>query len=343
MTEAANRAGQPVEELLAAVDLVAYESGRIAQQSLPDAIPASRFALRLAIGQALLLGRILGGNGAVDASLTHAVRGKPENPSVTLDYIAGKLAGTIAGAAHVPLALRVEEKGDFEHFGVEKTKRPLYLAIHDPIDESKNIGLVRSQSTGVVVTNMDGEPVAIAVASLVDPRVVFWDGNGPRFFRLDVTNYTGHLRPDENRLNHTWKNGGRLRIGILKRRIDQDPSLTQLPIFQRTDVDWVYDMSGYELLNLVDPLPEGPVTHALIDPKKGQPWFELPYPWLAYKLGYPVLTSYGVPPQFEKLVRVMYEHPEDGTRTDTNAPRLPFVVAQNEAVLDALKSGLSLK
>ena len=321
-----------LEELRLHYSAALDESRMLTEKSSHPMSPAGQLALRCAIAQATLLRPVLSQSDIAESPLLHPIEKSEGNPPAVIDIAGGELIRAVVTSS-------VEDTGQIARIRIEEMKKweditPTHqvrsdqgdhLLLIDPIDETDGITSGnRAQTIGVLVAGPDGSFSAASVASLVpgDRRVLVVDGT--TVHRLFYNERSHSIRTADLTTQSPWKEGDRLRIATLPRRLD---TLKQTPLFQeygdRIDIQPTF--GGFALMDMI--MPMGKQTHVMLDLKKGQPWYE-PWAWIAQQsanqTGLIVRGKHGNTLPFEHVFQFIYEK-------GGNA-RIPQVICLNPEV-----------
>lgn len=275
--------------------------------------PEGKFALSYLLAAQKVLKPVL-----TDTFIHHDLltqTGGPEyNPSRTIDDIGTTIAMTIArgDTALKHLWIRTEETAwwDPAHSDNGFWSEANRFAIIDPMDMTSAIPTRdRVQTTGIAVYDRQGNLKTVGIISLVDDSLVFVDAAGKDKI-ITVHPPTPEAKPDSSIL----------RVGSLIRRMYQ---LKNLPIFQNNEGVWTHNcVSGYAVLALA----QGKLD-TVIDPIKGQPWYEFAI-WhrAAQELGLPVTDPNGNPIDTAAIMRKAIE------KNPNDSLRVPFVMSRTPEI-----------
>jgi len=176
----------------------------------------------------------------------------------------------------------------------------------DPIDETSAIPKgKRLQTSGIGIYNRDGELQGLGVISLVDDGIIFYAKNDSE----TVYTYPPQRAPEQ-------QSDAPIRFATLTRRMH---ALNNLPIASQGG-EWTMDtVGGYGVCAMLN----GTVD-AMLDPVKGNPWFEyILWGPAAEKAGFVVTDPDGEPIDTASIVKyAIAKNPDDSYR-------IKFVISNN--------------
>jgi fructose-1,6-bisphosphatase/inositol monophosphatase family enzyme len=244
------------------------------------------------------------------------IGGQEYNPERSIDEVGTIVVEQLAAEnTDIPgLWIRSEESAKWQNAKEEdgEVREGKRFAVIDPLDMTSSIQKKdRVQTTGIAIYDRNGEIQAIGIASLVDHGFLLLENeNGTvRVFKADAQH--------QHEANDTPRP---LRIATLTRRMHK---MRQLPLFTEHEGIWAMDCtSGYSILGLA----EGNID-AVIDPFKGNPWYEVAI-WIqaAKQLGFSVSDKDGNPLDIAAGIRRMIE------RHEGDSFRIPFVVSRTPEI-----------
>lgn len=250
--------------------------------------------------------------------------GGPEyNPHRSIDEIGGEIARKLAEQTRdIPkFWIHLEESGKWEraHPNGDMPKDGERFAVIDPLDMTHSLTKGEAlQTTGIALFDKSGKPIAVGVASLVDPSFAFVE------IPSGITVTAAQLPPAREIPIHTP-----IAIGALTRRMYD---IKSLPLFTDNQGERTVNCSsGYAILQM----QKGDLD-TIVDPIKGTPWYELAI-WgtAAEVLGYRMSDKDGNPIDLSATMRRVIDHLEDDTY------RIPFVISRTPDIHDKVLSLLT--
>lgn len=251
------------------------------------------------------------------------ISGSADNPCLTIDYIGHQSLddAIIDGQPTNTSWLYIEElkSGKIPYPFISSNR----MGIFDPIDETSDIKRDKfTQTSGILIADRELDFYSAAVVSLVDNRILLLSRRSALFMHYDENNdLIAPWMPHPGNI----KKHSQLRIAILEKRIPEILANTHLSINVK-EITFIKTFGGFGLLELVD----GKID-AMIDPVKGQPWYEaVLWGWCAERLGLVVTDPKGNHIDFLKILN--FAKSTDGA----NVPRVPIVISRNHELHNQL-------
>jgi hypothetical protein len=325
---------ETLEELRLQYGAALDESRRLTEKFSSSTSSAGLLALRCAIAQATLLRPVLSQSDIAQSPLLRPIGKSEGNPPAVIDIAGGELIRAVVTSSVEDTGqiarIRIEEMKEWEDITPThqvRSDQGDHLLLIDPIDETDGIKKGnRAQSIGILVAGKDGSFSAASVTSLVpgDRRMLVIDGT--TVHRLFYNERSHSINTAHLTIPSPWKEGDRLRIATLPRRLD---TLKQTLLFKEYSdrIDIQPTFGGFALLDMIMPIRKQ--THVMVDLKKGQPWYE-PWAWIAQQTasqtGLIVRGKHGNTLPLDRVFRFIYEK-------DGNA-RIPQAIYVTPEVFD---------
>lgn len=281
--------------------------------------PEGKFTISYLLAAQKVLKPILT-DALVGRDLLVATGGPPHNPQRTIDdigtIISSALAQDMEELPHLWIWTKEHGRWDPAQPANGFWENGNRFAVVDPLDMTSAILKGdRLQTTGLAIYDKTGELKTLGMVSLVDDGFLFMEKYGDTFriFPPEVTQ-PGTTQPAEHNTE-----SGPLRVAAKTRRMYV---LKDLPIMKDGNM-WVMDCdSGYAVLGLT----RGTID-TVIDPIKGQPWYEFVI-WhrAAQELGLPVTDPDGNTIDTAAIVRKAI------TDNPGEVLRIPFVMSRTPEI-----------
>jgi len=273
--------------------------------------PEGKFVLTYLLATRNVLKPVLSDLHAVNPELLQPLGGREYNPERTIDMVGISVAHTLAeNSTNLHNTwIRTEEQARWRPVkpaedSWEHAERFIFV---DPLDETSAIPKGnRVQSTGLAVYDRNGTLLTMGVMSLVDDAMMF----------IDHTRGSQPERP----VRQAEAMPDPIRIATLTRRMYK---MRDLPLFTSGEAVLAAEsIGGYVVLSMMQEKID-----AMIDPVKGNPWYEyIIWGPAAEALGFVVTDAEGKPIDRAEIVRRGIEkNPGDNYR-------VPFVISRTPEI-----------
>ncbi len=260
----------------------------------------------------------------INNDLLQPVGGYEYNPQRTIDDVGTAIAFKLAQETpDLPnFWIRSEEDARWQPAKRNDAHWPdaSLFAVLDPMDMTVGIPKGnRVQTTGIAIYDKKGDIKSIGIMSLVDDGMLFIENNHKPY----VYSHTASEKVNTN------ESSGPIQIATLTRRMH---ALRNLPIFAEGNGAWTQDCaSGYAVLSLLDHKVD-----TILDPTKGQPWYEYVIWGKAAELaGLTVTDPTGHPIDTAHIMR------EAITKNPDESYRIPVVMSRTPEIQQRVLSLLS--
>lgn len=273
--------------------------------------PEGNFVLTYLLAARNMLKPVLSDLHAINPGLLQPIGGHEYNPERTIDMvgiaIAQALAGRTQDLSHA--WMRTEEQARWlpvnpSESSWDQAERFIFI---DPLDETSAIPKGnRVQSTGLAVYDRNGALLTMGIISLVDDTMMFVD-------RAKESPPARTARGNETVPNP-------IKLATLRRRMH---AMQDLPLFTSGEAVLASEsIGGHTILSMMQEHLD-----AMIDPFKGNPWYEYVL-WgpAAEELGFVVTDVNGQPINRAEIVRHgIRKNPGDDYR-------IPFVISRTPQI-----------
>ncbi len=309
----------PIRDILTRLPSIVEQSRTQVEQSNIAKTPEGAFALSYLVSVRNVLKPAFDDITNIPQELLQIVGGNTYNPECMIDVIGDDIATLLANQIkNLPhLWIRTEEGAAWENPKGDDTElsQGRYFAVIDPLDETGAISKgKRFQTSAIAIYSREGTLLTLGIVSLVDEKIMFFEHPD-----TVISPSTPSHTPDHNDASQP------IRIATMTRRMH---ALRDLPLFQKEGA-WSMDtIGGYGLLAM----NQGEID-AMIDPVKGNPWFEyLLWGPAAEKMGFTVTDPEGNPIDAKAIMKTALEKNPD------NSYRIPFVTSRTPEIQSRILS-----
>ena len=285
---------------------------------------AGAYCLWYALAQSAILRPLLSSPEALKKSgLTKGDWGSDYNPSLNIDIIGGLIASHIFSSRPGPTSLFVEENKRWDKYG-SRDLGERWIVMVDPLDETSGIkNDMKTQTTGMLVTDTNGEFLAGAVSSLVDNTILLVEKDGAVLINFDMKR---QKVTTEKITRSNKKSLADFRVATLGRRFTKSEQPLNKTQFsknkQEPDLD---SFGGYGLLSMIKNGHYGYID-AMIDPLMGQPWYEaVIWGYIAREMGLSVIGKDGMEIDFGSIILKAWEESDE---IKDWKKRVPIIISQ---------------
>lgn len=286
-------------------------------------------AVYLLSAASILRKRIADTDSLLRDGLLQNTGGEAYNPHRAIDAINGELVDRILAQSDLTtVLLHIEERDQWERVKWQDNSEQAIppharVIMVDPIDGTSELLIGEAcQTTGIVIYDGQGNFLAGGVISLTDDRVLLVEATQTEQTPEKTIVYRAsqeYVMPKTKEVDVA-----KLRVGTIIRRM---PELSQTPLFQKRLEPEHPNLGGSAVLRLIS----GEVD-TLIDPYKGQPWYEAAV-WgtlaqACKPYGIIVTGPTGEPIDFWEIIKANI--------LEGKADRIPMVTSTSQAIHDAV-------
>lgn len=304
---------------------------------------AEKLCLWYALSQAKIMRPLLEDTDALEEKgLLTPIGGPSDNPHKPIDYIGADIAKSMlpyflnvfGSSAHV----HIEEENWKSFKRSKKTDTiindPFYIVV-DPLDETSQIGVNKYQTTGMIVANSEGTPVAGVIASLNGEDILLVSSRGsekpPHVSHFSYDAQNNSLTPKQI-IEKSKSAVERLRIATLQKRL-KDPNdrrLAETHLFDSPN-EHIPTFGGFGVLEILN----GNLD-AMVDPFKGQPWYEaVVWGAIAQMAGLKVTDASGNDLNYAQIIHKSREP------VDNDVLRVPIIISKDANIHEIVKTLVS--
>lgn len=278
--------------------------------------PEGKFALTYLLAAQRLLTPALHDMTQLNIDLLQPIGGPEYNPHRSIDDIGAAVAKNLVDTTTtIPnFWLHTEESASWERASTtgDDFEHGETFAVIDPLDMTHSITKSeRTQTTGIVIFDRDGNMKAVGLASVVDDGFIF----------IERGKENDHVFASPPQIeNPQLSDTEPIHIATLTRRMYD---LRSLPIFTSGIGERVLDStSGFAVLSL-----HNGTVDTILDPVKGNPWYEtIIWGTIADELGMPITDRHNVPLDLGAMMRRVIQKHED------DQYRIPFVISRTPEI-----------